>query len=258
MQNTVSAFLLGLVQFEFSLDPQKRCSVGQVLRLDAGQVLFVVKHNPRARRYILRLNQQGQAQVTIPRFGSAAEAFRFVDRNKSWLERQFQRFTSLAKRPVEWTVGSKVLFRGQLMNIEAGLDENHRAVRLSSEVIKVAEPQADLRPAIERYLWALAARELPPKVMEFAAKHELSVGRISVRNQKSPWGSCSRRRTISLNWRLIQAPPLVVDYIILHELTHLRHMNHSIRFWREVQRVCPDYQSAEHWLKQNSTLLQPT
>jgi predicted metal-dependent hydrolase len=246
------------VQFGFNWDPQKRSSAGHVLTLDAGRVLLVVKRNPRARRYVLRLNKQGQAQVTIPRSGSATEAFRFVDRNKSWLERQFQRFATLPKRPVEWMVGSKVLFRGELMSIEPGLDENHGAVRLSSEVIKVSDLQANLRPAIERYLWALAAKELPPKVMDFAAKHQLSVGRITVRNQKSRWGSCSRRRTISLNWRLIQAPPLVVDYIILHELTHLLHMNHSIRFWREVHRVCPDYQSAERWLKQNSTLLQPT
>jgi predicted metal-dependent hydrolase len=250
--------LLALVQFGFNWHPQERSSAGQVLTLDAGQVLLVVKRNPRARRYVLRLNRQGQAQVTIPRFGSAAEAFRFVDRNKPWLERQFQRFATLPKRPVQWMVGSKVLFRGELMSIGPGLDENHRSVRLSSEVIKVPDPQANLRPAIERYLWALAAKELPPKVMDFAAKDHLAVGRISVRNQKSRWGSCSRRGTISLNWRLIQAPPFVVDYIILHELAHLRHMNHSIRFWREVQRVCPDYQSAERWLKQNSTLLQPT
>jgi predicted metal-dependent hydrolase len=76
-----------------------------------------------------------------------------------------------------------------------------------------------------------------------------------VRNQRSRWGSCSPRGTISLNWRLIQAPPNVRDYIILHELCHLRQMNHSDRFWREVASVCPDYQRAELWLKRNGDLL---
>jgi predicted metal-dependent hydrolase len=81
------------------------------------------------------------------------------------------------------------------------------------------------------------------------------VRRVTVRNQRSRWGSCSRRGTISLNWKLIQAPPFVRDYIILHELMHLRQMNHSARFWREVENVCPEYQVAGKWLKQNSGLL---
>lgn len=79
--------------------------------------------------------------------------------------------------------------------------------------------------------------------------------RVIVRSQKSRWGSCSRRGTISLNWRLVQTPVYVRDYIILHELAHLRVMNHSKRFWNEVARLCPDYQKAEAWLKRNSELL---
>ena len=71
----------------------------------------------------------------------------------------------------------------------------------------------------------------------------------SVRDQKSRWGSCSRRGTISLNWRLIQAPEFVTTYIILHELMHLRQMNHSAGFWREVEAVCPSFREAERWLK---------
>jgi predicted metal-dependent hydrolase len=81
------------------------------------------------------------------------------------------------------------------------------------------------------------------------------VRRISIRNQRSRWGSCSRRGTISLNWRLIQAPPAVRDYLILHELAHFREMNHSQRFWREVARLCPQFAEAERWLNQHSDLL---
>lgn len=77
--------------------------------------------------------------------------------------------------------------------------------------------------------------------MELAALHGIGVARVSVRNQRSRWGSCSRRGTISLNWRLIQTPEEVRDYIILHELPHRRHMNHSLRFWQEVERLCPGY-----------------
>jgi predicted metal-dependent hydrolase len=76
-----------------------------------------------------------------------------------------------------------------------------------------------------------------------------------VRNQKSRWGSCSRRGTISLNWRLIQTPEFVRDYIILHELAHRRQMNHSEKFWLEVERLFTDYLLAERWLKQHANLL---
>jgi Protein of unknown function DUF45 len=96
--------------------------------------------------------------------------------------------------------------------------------------LNFGHPAADLRPAIERHLWRLAAKELLPRVLEYAALHQLPVRRITVRNQRSRWGSASRRGTISLNWRLIQTPAFVRDYLVLHELMHLRHMNHSARF----------------------------
>jgi predicted metal-dependent hydrolase len=92
-------------------------------------------------------------------------------------------------------------------------------------------------------------------VVAQAGQHQLQVNRITVRNQRSRWGSCSRRGTISLNWRLIQTPVFVQDYIILHELMHLREMNHSARYWREVANVCPDYPVAERWLKRHAALL---
>ena len=113
----------------------------------------------------------------------------------------------------------------------------------------------DLRPAIEKHLRQLAAQELPPRVRVFAAQHQIAVTRITVRNQKSRWGSCSRRGTISLNWRLIQTPDFVRDYILLHELAHRRHMNHSARFWSEVERLCPDFRTAERWLKTHRDFL---
>jgi predicted metal-dependent hydrolase len=119
----------------------------------------------------------------------------------------------------------------------------------------VAADVTDFRPAIEKHLRQLASEELPPRVQAYAAEHQVTVNRISVRNQKSRWGSCSRRGTISLNWRLIHTPLPVQDYVILHELMHLRQMNHSARFWQEVKSVCPDYEAAERWLKQNASLL---
>jgi predicted metal-dependent hydrolase len=243
------------VQFEFLFNPARRSLADGTLALNGRQILLALIRNPRARRYVLRVGPDGSARVTIPRGGSAVEARRFAERNRDWLERQFQRLAAQPKRPAEWWVGTEILFRGEPVKLEAGLNGENGMIRFGGEVVQVSDAAADLRPAIEKHLWRLAAQELPARVLEYAALHQLPVRRITVRNQRSRWGSCSRHGTISLNWRLIQAPTFVQDYLILHELCHLREMNHSRRFWREVQRVCPDFETAERWLKQHSGLL---
>ena len=146
------------------------------------------------------------------------------------------------------------MLRGESVRLEAEANSD-KGIFLGPEKLIVSNLASDLRPAVEEHLRRLAERELPPRVMEYAGIHQLSVQRVTVRGQRTRWGSCSRRGTISLNWRLIQTPPFVSDYIILHELMHLREMNHSSRFWRQVESVCPDYRQAEQWLKHHSTLL---
>jgi hypothetical protein len=92
-------------------------------------------------------------------------------------------------------------------------------------------------------------------VAALAAQHELAYERVTVRGQRSRWGSCSRKGTISLNFRLIQLPPEVCDYILIHELMHLRQQNHSRRFWRLVEKACPEFREAERWLRTHGTML---
>ena len=121
-----------------------------------------------------------------------------------------------------------------------------------NEWVQAGAPEEDLRPAVEQHLRALARRELTVRAEALARQHGAPMRRVTVRNQKSRWGSCSVRGTVSLNWRLIQVPDTVRDYIILHELMHLRHLNHSARFWAEVEKVCPDYRAAEEWLKHHA------
>lgn len=207
----------------------------------------------RARRYILRLRADGRARLTVPRHGSITEAWQFAQRNHAWLERQWQRLAARPVRSKEWLIGTELFFRGERVKIEA--DES--VVRFGPESVAIKNADADLRPAIEKHLRALASKELPPRTFEFAALHQLTVPKVTVRGQRSRWGSCSSKGVISLNWRLVQTPPFVRDYIILHELMHRRQMNHSARFWNEVARVCPDYGRAKLWLKENPGLLEP-
>jgi predicted metal-dependent hydrolase len=106
--------------------------------------------------------------------------------------------------------------------------------------------------AAQRESWARAKRELPPRLLALAADLGLSVTRVSVRNQRWRWGSCSRRGHICLNWRLVEMPAWVRDYVMVHELMHLRRMDHSKRFWKLVAAACPDYERARAWLRANS------
>jgi predicted metal-dependent hydrolase len=200
----------------------------------------------------LRLRPDGTPRVTIPLGGSLAAAREFVERNRPWLEQQWEQMQARPRQPATLQIGSDLLFRGQLVQIQSG---QPGFLRLDGEILPVSGSAANLRPAIEKHLRRLAACELPVRVSELALAHGFSVSRVTVRNQRTRWGSCSRQGAISLNWRLIQSPAHVRDYIILHELAHLRQMNHSHRFWQEVERLCPDYQTAERWLKDHRGLL---
>lgn len=212
-------------------------------------------HNQRARRYVLRLRPDGAARVTVPRGGSLAEAKRFAERNAAWLEQQLLRQALRPQRPATWLAGMEIFFRGERVRLEQGANGEAGLVRFASEVVPVTDTAGDLRPAIEGHLRKLAARELPARVFELAAPYGLPVRRVTVRNQRSRWGSCSRRGTVSLNWRLVQTPLFVRDYLVLHELAHLKEMNHSRRFWNEVAQLCPGFREAERWLKQHSSVL---
>ena len=123
--------------------------------------------------------------------------------------------------------------------------ERHRRALMREAVQLPAEFEAHLRTR--------AASELPSRLHELARLHGFAAPAVSIRNQRTRWGSCSPSGRISLNWRLVQVPPAVCDYVLLHELTHLRHLNHSARFWRELARLCPHHAQARQWLR-SSTL----
>jgi len=102
-----------------------------------------------------------------------------------------------------------------------------------------------------------AGRELPVQLRLLAERHGLVVSRVSVRNQRSRWGSCSPAGHICLNWRLVLMPDAVRDYVLIHELMHLRRLDHSRHFWRLVAHACPDVEVSRRWLRENRHLLDP-
>jgi len=108
---------------------------------------------------------------------------------------------------------------------------------------------------VQHDMRARAKEELPPRLLELAAGLGLVVSKVSVRNQRWRWGSCSPHGHICLNWRLVTMPSWVRDYVMIHELMHLRRMDHSKKFWKLVAQACPDYEAARQWLRQNGRTL---
>lgn len=116
-------------------------------------------------------------------------------------------------------------------------------------------PVSDLtdtqRAALTQRYIAAAREYFPKRAAHFQQFTGGTYSRITIRDQKTRWGSCSARGTLSFNWRLMLAPPAILDYVVVHELCHLTHMNHSPAFWQAVEAVCPDYRESRRWLKEH-------
>jgi predicted metal-dependent hydrolase len=209
----------------------------------------------RARRYRLTLRRDGVAVATIPRHGSEREAWRFVAQHRAWLERAWARQQARPRAAEVWTAGTAVLWRGEAQTIRVAAGGEQPMVCLGADVFRVPRLDGDLRPALEAQFARRARIELPARTWELAAEAGFAIKTVTIRSQRSRWGSCSAGGTISLNRRLVQAPDFVRDYIIYHELMHLREMNHSGRFWARVAAVCPAWRTAERWLKRHASLL---
>ncbi len=207
----------------------------------------------RARRYILRVRPDGTLRVTVPRGGSRAEGERFAERHQRWIERERERIRE-EHMPVTWGDGTVILFRGCEHAIRVTETATRRVAAFADRVVSLEEGTG-VRDAVEAELKTIARAELAPRLEQLAAEQGMAIERVVIRNQRSRWGSCSPSGTIALNFRLVQMPDAVRDYVLIHELMHRRQQNHSRRFWRLVEAVCPDFRQAERWLKMRGRTL---
>lgn len=212
---------------------------------------IVFSRHPRARRYVIRVRPDGSIRVTMPPRGTLRAARAFVASQERWIARQREAMGRRASSHT-WGHGTVVWLRGERVVLSVCMTAGHSVVVLGHERITVPADAASVKPAVQRHLRRIAAAELPLRLHELAAQHGLTVRRVSVRDQRSRWGSCSSRGTITLNWRLLQAPRAVSDYVLVHELMHLRQPNHSPRFWALVAAACPDWSASRAWLRRHA------
>lgn len=213
------------------------------------------RRNARARHYLLYMRSDQSVSLTIPRRGNRREGLDFCRSRTQWIERQLRKLEASVIPQKTWKPGTEILFRGEPVCLQLNTVTGTPFLEMGEERLQIKGDEENYRPLVQEWLHQIARRELPGRVAELAAHHGLQVKKITVRNQSSRWGSCSTSGQISLNWRLIQTPSDVRDYVILHELMHLREMNHSPRFWTLVENACPTYRDAEKWLKVNGAKL---
>jgi len=224
------------------------------VEIDGEPVRVTLLWNERARRYTLRLRGSvREPVVTIPDRGKLSEARAFLDRNRGWLQAR------LAALPAATPLadGVSIPLRGTPVRIVH--QPGRGIVRLQAqedEMLLLVPGDIDHLPRrITDFLKREARRDLEAATARHAASLGVTVKTIRLGDPTSRWGSCSSSGTIAYSWRMILAPPSVLDYLAAHEVAHLREMNHSARFWRHVASICPGMAEAKAWLVRHGATL---
>jgi predicted metal-dependent hydrolase len=208
-------------------------------------VLF--RRHAQARRLVLRLNADGTAVlVTVPKGVSRARALEFTERSRPWIE---ERVRSRGGN-IHLLPGHSIPFRGIEHEIRHAAKRRGIVECNSTDcVITVAGELPHVPRRLLDWLKAAAKSDLTAASQRYAQLMGVSYRRITIRDQKTRWGSCSASGDLSYSWRLILAPSYVLDYVAAHEVAHLKHLDHSQRFWRLVLTHCPNAARAKKWLK---------
>ncbi|PCH51153.1 MAG: hypothetical protein COC17_02605 [Hyphomicrobiales bacterium] len=225
------------------------------LEIDGERIPVKVTENPRSTRLTLRLVPGGKSlKVTMPPHVDGKQLDDFLERNKNWVAAKRARLP----KAVQAGEGATIPFLGV----------DHRIIHLDRlrgivEIKEVAGEQCILVPGepehiprkVETFMKKQARLQLNDAVSRYSKVLGVSAKSIRITDTTSRWGSCSTTRTLSFSWRIIMAPPEVLDYLAAHEVAHLREMNHSDRFWNHVRDICPDMELQKSWLRTNGARL---
>jgi len=224
------------------------------VEIDGEMVRVTLLWNERARRYTLRLRGSvREPVVTIPARGRLSEARAFLDRNHGWLQARLAALPA----PTPLADGASIPLRGVPVRILHRPGRGIVRLQESEGEMQLLVPgEIDHLPRrVTDFLKREARRDLEAATARHAASLGVTVKNIRLGDPTSRWGSCSSSGTIAYSWRMILAPPAVLDYLAAHEVAHMREMNHSARFWRHVASICPGMDEAKAWLVRHGASL---
>ncbi len=220
------------------------------LEIDGRNIVVKVRRSSRSRRFRLSISLTGTPVLSLPPNGNWADAEGFLRQQRAWLETRLQR----TPKPVPFADGARIPFRGEPALI-AGTGRLRGRVELCEQaeglVLRVPGAPAHLARRLTDWLKTEALGDLDKRAGFHAGRLGVDAKSVRTRNQSSRWGSCSSTGRLNFNWRLILAPPFVLDYVAAHEVAHLCEMNHSPAFWSRVQQTLPDMKRGRAWLRAN-------
>jgi predicted metal-dependent hydrolase len=217
---------------------------------NASLLSYGVRRSDRARRVRVTVDRAGTVEVVLPQRMPLRAAEEAVNELRPWIDRRLaevgrQRAAVLAR-------GDTLPYLGRTLSVRA--EPGRTRVTRRGDTLLVPDGP-DSQEAIERWYRRMAREEIRSRLDRACAIGAFSYARLTIRDQRTRWGSCTRGGAMSFNWRLLLAPEAVLDYVVWHEVCHLAFMDHSPRFWGLVSRYCPDHREHAAWLRRNAGTL---
>ena len=223
-----------------------------LLAIDGQAVEVKLRLNPRARRFIVKVHPStGEVTVVAPSRRALERALDFARGEANCISRQIAR----VPKPIALKPGARIPYRGRETVIVKSEGRGPAVHDAAQSVIRVGGRDEFAPRRLVDFLKREARALLDQRTRAYALRIDAKVARVSVRYTSSRWGSCSAGKAISYCWRLILAPDFVLDYVVAHEVAHLREMNHGPRFWRLVRELVPDIDAPQAWLKKRGSAL---
>lgn len=218
-----------------------------VVDLDGVQTELQVSRHPRARRISLRVSADGgDVILVLPRHVRLEDGLAVAQAHAPWIRARLD--NRVARIP--FADGAEIPVNGRPVIITA-VPQAVRSVSIDGAQLRVGGPAASVDHRVRAFLRAEARRIILARIAERAGRLPRPPTAVSVRDTRSRWGSCSSAGRLSFSWRLILAPPAVLDYVVAHELAHLSHRGHGPVFWDAVDRLCDDVGTKRAWLRQH-------
>lgn len=217
-------------------------SVDQIIRSTRKTLAVIVKSN-------------GSVIVRAPLRASDKAIREFIEEHKEWIaKKRAEALATLPREPRQYVPGETFMYLGNSYSLE--IVKGQKKPLLLEDGFKLAEPaQSKAKLAFERWYRAQAKEILTAQVEHYAGQFGFQYKKIGITSARTRWGSCSANGSLNFSWRLILAPMEAVDYVIVHELVHTLHHNHSRRFWKKVETILPDYKERRKWLRRNGQQL---
>ena len=228
------------------------------LIFDDGLSVQVIRTKRKKTLSIRVLN--GLVQAVVPEHLTDIRVTELIQKSMPWIRTKLQKESQVSDfLPKKYISGEVFPYLGRNYHLKIIFGDSNK-VRLLHGNMEVSvskdSKESDVRNALSDWYESHALKKLIEKTKQYAGIIGVSPNSISVKNYKSRWGSCSSKGDISYNWRIILAPPHIVNYVVVHELCHLRHMNHSPAYWKSVKQVFPDYLVCRKWLKEKGINLE--